>query len=138
MKLTYLLQFAALLHVGLLCAGASMPRVVKLREHLAALPPFPRRLFWVYYAFIGSLIVGFGALTYAFAGPLAAGTPLARAVCLLLALFWIARLCVAAFVFDLRPYLTNGLYRVGHHALNLVFVYLATVYSLAAWKGGTL
>src|SRR5580765_2030142 len=48
--LTLLLQFAGLLHLGLLCAGLMMPRVVGLRIHLARLPSFIRRLFWVYYA----------------------------------------------------------------------------------------
>jgi hypothetical protein len=31
-----------------------MPRVVHLRDHLRPLPIFIRRLFWVYYAFIGN------------------------------------------------------------------------------------
>jgi len=51
--LTLLLQFAGLLHLGLLSAGLLMPGVVELPTHLAGLPEFIRRLFWVYYAFIG-------------------------------------------------------------------------------------
>jgi dolichyl-phosphate-mannose--protein O-mannosyl transferase len=61
--------------------------------------------------FIGRLLVGFGCLTFFYA---------------------------AAFVFDVRPYLTNWFYRIGYHAINLVFVYLLAVYVLAAWKGGSL
>ena len=53
MKLTALLQLAGLLHLGLTLAGATMPRVVGLRAHVATLPEFVRRLFWVYYGFIG-------------------------------------------------------------------------------------
>ena len=49
--LTTLLQIAALLHLGLLCAGASMPKAVSLREHIGALPPFLRQLFLVYFCF---------------------------------------------------------------------------------------
>ncbi len=48
MKLTLLLQIAGILHLGLAAAGALMPRVVKLNEHLAGVPPFIRRLFFVY------------------------------------------------------------------------------------------
>ena len=40
--LTLLLQVAGLLHLGLLCAGLWMPKVVGLREHLATLPGFIR------------------------------------------------------------------------------------------------
>src|SRR6201995_888232 len=104
--LTLLLKSAGLMHLGLICAGGLMPRVVKLREHLRALPQFIRRLFWVYYSFIGLCLVSFGLLTVIFAGTLAQGSGLARGLCLFLAVFWTLRLVAATFVFDLRPYLT--------------------------------
>src|SRR5689334_14701207 len=121
--LTLLLQIAAILHVGLLCAGASMPKAVQLRTHLAALPPFIRRLFVVYFCFIGLVLVGFGSITFFFAGSIAAGEPMGGALCTLCLVFWTLRLVVAAFVFDVRPYLTNWFYRAGHQATTLVFVY---------------
>jgi hypothetical protein len=133
-----LLQIAGLLHIGLICAGASTPKAVNLRSHLATLPPFIRRLFVVYYGFIGLILAGFGCLTFCFAAPMAAGDSLARALCAFLTLFWTIRLAVAGLVFDVRPYLTNWFYRTGYLALNLVFVYLAAVYALATWKGGGL
>jgi hypothetical protein len=137
MKLPLLLQIAGILHLGLAAAGATMPRVVKLNEHLAGLPPFIRRLFYVYFSFIALSLVGFGALTFFCADTLAAGGPLARGVCLFLTAFWTVRLIAAAFIFDVRPYLTSGLLRLGYHATNLVFIYLLAVYVLALWKGGT-
>ena len=133
-----LLQIAALLHLGLIWAGASMPKAVNLRAHLATLPSFIRRLFFVYFTFIGLVLVGFGCLTFFFARAIAAGEPLARALCVLFTAFWTARLVVAGFVFDVRPYLTNWFYRLGHQVTNLVFVYLVAVYALALWKGGRL
>jgi hypothetical protein len=133
-----MLQVAGLCHAGLLVAGASMPKAVSLRRQLRGLPPFPRRLFYVYFAFIGMILAGFGVLTFSFAEEIAAGQPLARALCALMALFWSTRLCVAVFVFDVRPYLTNWFYRLGNAALNLVFVYLVLTYALALWKGGRL
>jgi hypothetical protein len=136
MTLTTALQLAALLHFGLLCAGLTLPRAVDLREHLTPLPPFIRRLFWVYYLFLGLVLVGFGLITFCFADTLAAQSPLARAFCLLCAAFWGGRLLVAAFVFDVRPYLKSGPLRLGYHATNVVFVYLVAVYSFAIWKGG--
>lgn len=134
--LTILLQFAGILHLGLLCAGLLMPRAVGLRTHLAGLPVFIRRLFWVYYTFIGLSLVSFGLITFTFAGTLAAGGGLARALCVFLAAFWTVRLVAATFVFDVRPYLTNTLWRLGYHATNVVFVYLPVVYVWAAWMGG--
>ncbi len=134
--LTLLLQLAGILHLGLLCAGLLMPSVVGLRRHLAMLPGFIRRLFWVYYAFIGLCLVSFGLITFMLASTLAEGSTLARALCLFLAVFWTLRLIAATFVFDLSPYLTNIYRRIGCQATNLVFVYLPQVYIMAAWKGG--
>lgn len=135
-QLTLLLQIAGVLHLGLICAGALMPRAVNLRANLAGLPPFIRRLFWVYYSFIGLSLVSFGLITVTLAGTLASGSNLARAMCIFLAAFWTLRLVAATFVFDVRPYLTNSFWRLGYHATNIVFVYLPMVYVLAAWKGG--
>src|SRR5262249_53993182 len=133
--LTLLLHFAGVLHLGLLCAGLMMPRVVGLRTHLATLPAFIRRLFWVYYSFIGFCLACFGWLTFAMAGTLASGGALATALCLFFAVFWIIRLIAASFIFDLSPYLTSVPRQIGYHLTNLVFIYLPVIYLLAAWKG---
>ncbi len=135
---TLLLQIAGVLHLGLIVAGVMMPRVVNLRQHLAGLPPFIRRLFWVYYTFIGLCLVSFGLLTVTLAGTLAGGSDLARAVCAFLAIFWAVRLVAASFVFDLRPYLTSRFRRIGYQATNVAFAYLPVVYAWVAWKGGTI
>jgi hypothetical protein len=132
--LTLLLQIAGVLHLGLMCAGLLMPRVVGMRTHLATLPPFIRQLFWVYYSFIALCLVSFSILTIAFAGTLAGGGSLARALCVFFALFWTLRWIAGTFVFDMRPYLTNRFRRAGYHALNTVFVYLPVVYALAATR----
>jgi hypothetical protein len=134
--LTFALQIAGVLYLGLMCAGLMMPRVVDMRSHLAKLPPFLRQLFWVYYSFIGFCLVGFCVITLAFADTLAGGGTLARAMCAFLAVFWTLRLIAATFVFDMRPYLTNSFRRVGYHAINIVFAYLPVVYGWAALKGG--
>ncbi|HEY3863644.1 MAG TPA: hypothetical protein VGO59_17350 [Verrucomicrobiae bacterium] len=136
-SLILLLRIAGVLHLGLIAAGALMPRAVHLREHLKTLPPFIRRLFWVYYIFIGLCLVSFGSLSVGFAVALASGAPLARAVCAFLSVFWTVRLIAAVFVFDVRPYLTGKYLRLGWHATNLAFMYLPAAYALAAWKGGT-
>jgi hypothetical protein len=135
--LTLLLELAGIMHLGLLCAGALMPGAVNLQTHIAGLPPFIQRLFWVYYAFIGLCLISFGLITVTFAGTLAAGGGLARAVCVFLAVFWTVRLIVATFIFDMRPYLTTRFRRLGYHAMNIVFIYLPIIYAWAAVKGGT-
>jgi hypothetical protein len=134
-NLTLALQIAGLMHLGLMCAGALMPRVVQM--HLAALPPFIRQMFWVYYTFIGLCLVSFCIITLTFASTLAAGGNLARALCAFFAVFWTVRLIAGTFIFDMRPYLTNCWRRIGYHAINIVFAYLPIVYAWAALKGET-
>jgi hypothetical protein len=134
MKLTTFLQIAGALHLGLVWAGATMPGVVNLRVHLAALPPLVRRLFWVYFTFIGLTLLSFGLITFFYASALAGGAPLARALCGFLAAFWTLRLIIAAFVFDVRPYLTTHYYRLGYHATTAAFIYLTAVYCWAALR----
>jgi hypothetical protein len=135
-SLTLMLQLASLMYPGLICAGALMPRAVNLKGNLATLSPFIRRLFWVYYAFIGLCLMSFGLITFFFAGTLAAGGGLARALCVFMAVFWTVRLIAATFVFDVRPYLTNNFWKLGYHATNLVFISLPIIYAWAALKGG--
>lgn len=135
-NLTLALQIAGLLHLGLMCAGFMMPRVVNMRSHLAVLPPFIRQLFWVYYTFIGLCLVSFCTITLAFADTLASGSQLARGLCAFFAVFWTVRLFAGTFIFDMRPYLTTTWRRWGYHAVNIVFAYLPIVYACAALNGG--
>jgi hypothetical protein len=132
MKLEILLRLAAVAHIGLLCAGVSMPLAVKMREHLKQLPPFLRQLFWTYYAFIGLCILGFGSFTFFYAKEIASGAPATQALCGFLSVFWTLRLFVAGFVFNMKPYLTNGYLKAGYLTLNLLFFYLIAVYTTAA------
>jgi hypothetical protein len=135
MNIILILKLAGVLHLGLMWAGATMPRTVGLRTHLAGLPPFIRNLFWVYYTFIGLMLFSFGLMTFVFAPAMAAGEPVARGLCWFLTAFWTLRLVVATFVFDVRPYLTTSFYRIGYHATNLVFSLLVLVYAWVAWNG---
>jgi len=130
--LAVLLQIAGVLHLGLMCAGLMMPGVVRMRWHLATLPPFIRQLFWVYYTFIGLCLASFSLITIVFADTLASGGALARALCVFFAVFWTLRLIVATRVFDMEPYLTNRFRRIGYRVINIVFAYLPVVYALAA------
>ena len=135
MNSSMILKLAALSYLGLLAAGMLMPGVVGLRQHLSTLPRFIRQLFWVYYAFIGLCLVSFGLGNFLLADELAAGRPLARAVCGFLAVFWTIRWVAGTFVFDLRPYLTTAWRRAGYAATNLVFTCLPVVYGWVALKG---
>jgi len=132
MNLELLIFIGGILHFGILLASAMVPKVLDWKASLDKLDGLSRQLVWVHGAFIVLVIIGFGLLSVFFAGDLVTGTPLARGVCLFIALFWAARLIVQFFVFDAKPYLKTALLRAGYHGLMLVFMYHAIVYSLAA------
>jgi hypothetical protein len=115
-----------------LTASALTPRALDWRKNLAALHPFLRKLFWVYGAFIVMVIIAFAILTFRHANQMAAREPVARSLCLFIAIFWGARLFVQFAIFDPRPFLKNWMYRVGYHALTFVFAFLFLVYGKAA------
>lgn len=127
-----LLQLAASLQLSLLIASSLTPCALDWRSNLRSLHPFLRRLFWVYGVFIVMVIIGFATLTFLHAGAMAAGEPVARSLCVFIALFWSARLFVQFFVFDARPFLTNWFYKIGYHMLTVVFSALVLIYSMAA------
>ena len=133
-----LLKLAAVLHLGLIAAGATMPHAVRLREHLSPLPEFIRRLFWVYYIFIGFVLISFGAITWLLAAPMAEGALAGRLLASVMGLFWIMRLIVGGFVLNEKPYLTNWFYRLGFYGINAIFIFFAALYTMTAAFGGNL
>ncbi|MCF6312226.1 MAG: hypothetical protein L3J39_07220 [Verrucomicrobiales bacterium] len=126
------LTLAGIAHFGILFASASTPRALDWKNTLACLPKMMRQMFWVYGAFIVLMIVSFGTITLAYTETLAGGSPLARAMCAMIAIFWLTRLIVQFFIFDATPYLTNWFYKYGYHALTLIFIFLSSVYGWAA------
>ena len=128
------LKLAALTHLGLVAAGALMPKATGLFAEMTKLSPFARGLFRTYYAFIGLFLVSFGLGSWFLAPELASGTTLARAVCGFLAAFWTVRLAAAIWVFDVSPYLVNSWWRLGYHSTNVVFGALPFAYAWLALR----
>lgn len=130
-----LLLVGGLLHLATLCAAFAVPYVLDWKTELAKLATMLRQLFWVYGAFIAYTILAFGVLTLACATQLADGSPLARAVCGLIATFWAARVGVQFFLFDPKPYLTHWIFAAGYHGLTLIFISQTFIYGYAALAG---
>jgi len=126
------LIIGGVLHFVILIASALTPRLLDWRTNLATLHPFLRRLFWVYGCFIVLIIISFGMLTLLRTDELASTSPLARAVCAMIAIFWLARLAVQFLVFDARPFLTTAFRRAGYHGLTFLFSALVFIYGCAA------
>jgi len=132
MILQTFILISGVLHFGTLLASAAVPRVLDWQGELNRLGRLSRQLIWVHGLFIVLVIIGFGTLTAFFPVELASRTPLARAVCGFIALFWSVRLVIQFFVFDARPFLKTRFLKLGYHGLTVVFIYHAAVMSWAA------
>jgi hypothetical protein len=143
-----LLQIAAAVQLLILIASALTPQVLNWRKNLAVLHPFLRKLFWVYGVFIVMVIIAFAMLTFLHADAMAAREAIARSLCLFIAIFWGARLFVQFAIFDANSVVATALcrrrdpsterggyswfYRIGYHALTIIFAFLTFVYGKAA------
>jgi alginate O-acetyltransferase complex protein AlgI len=130
--LSTLLLIGGVLHLGITSAGIVMTLVLDWRKKLAPLAALTRHIIWTHAAFVLLTILGFASISLLAAPSLASGTPLARAVCAFIALFWAIRLMIQFFLFDARPFLTRPILAVGYHGLTVVFIYFVAVYGLAA------
>ncbi len=134
LNLELLVFIGGLLHFGILLASSMVPKVLNWKMSLDGLDDLSRQLVWVHGVFIVLVIIGFGLISVLLASELASGTPLARGICLFIAIFWGARLVVQFFVFDAKPYLKTTFLKVGYHGLTVVFIFHTAVYLLAAMR----
>ena len=134
MNPVFLLKLASLTYFGLIAAGLLMPKVTGVWIDAKKMSPFGQGLFRTYYLFIGLCLVSFGLGSWFYAAELVSGTPLARAVCGFLAVFWLIRLIAAIWILDVRPYLTDTWRKVGYQLMNIVFGSLPFFYAWLAWR----
>lgn len=102
-------------------------------KNLAALPPIHRRFAIAQNLSIGATIAVLGLLSLLFAPTLVAGSPLARAVCGITALFWGGRACVLPWL-GVQSVLATPLLRIGYRLLVAECVIYAAGYGWLALR----
>jgi uncharacterized membrane protein YhaH (DUF805 family) len=122
--------------LSVLVASSLVPLRLNWKEELRGLSRLHRQMYWVYGGYVVLAIVALGLLSLLNADELAAGGPLARGVCLYIAVFWGVRLALQG-VLDAKPFLTTWWLAVGYHGLTLLFGFFTVVYAVAAlWPAG--
>ena len=128
-----LVRLAGLAHLISLTAMIYAPINLRWDEELARLPRLLRQMCNVYQAYTGVTIVALGLVSLCCAPELVAGTPLARAVCGYITLFWGARLALQR-TYDFAPHLTNGFLRLGYHGLTGLFIAFVALYGWLTFR----
>jgi hypothetical protein len=131
MTASRLIFFAGIGQLCLLVASVQVPFRLNWRDELGTLPRLHRQMHWVYGGYVVLSIVAFAAISILNAADLAGGTPLARALCVYIAVFWGVRL-ILQMVFDIGTYLTRWWMKAGYALLTFMFAAFTALYAWAA------
>jgi len=112
-------------------ANLFIPAKLGYGENLAKVSTIVRQIFIVHAVYIVGVLIGLGALSVWFAPELASGQGLGRFLGLLMAAFWVPRIVVQLGYYDNRVKQQN---RLAHYFFTVLFVYLGTIFTLAAWR----
>jgi hypothetical protein len=120
--------------IGLVAASLLIPRLLHWKEELAKLRPLTRHVVTTYAFYIAGTNLAFGLLSALRPEWLLDGSGLARSVAGFIALYWGVRLVLQFAYYD-RKDAPSGLgFRVAEAALVTLFLALAWVYGLIAWR----
>jgi hypothetical protein len=128
MTLTTCIRAAGVLQLGLAALNLLLPGKLGYRRELAKLSPLVRQIFIVHSAYIGLVLLIFGAASLGFAAELSKAG-LGRFLSGALGVFWTLRLPIQLFYYDREVKRQNPLMDL---VLTVVFGFLAAVFSAAA------
>lgn len=130
------IQLLGLGQLALALGSLAIPHVLQWRADTARLRPLTRQVFWTYAVYIWATNLAMGLLSTLCPDALSDRSPLARAVCGYIALYWGARVLVQFVAFDRQDVPEGPLPRwavlLAEAALVLLFVACALGYGLLA------
>jgi hypothetical protein len=89
-------------------------------------------MYWVYAGFAVMSIIALGLICIVNAHELAAGSHLARSLCIYIAIFWGVRLVLQTQL-DVKPHLVTWWLTAGYYLLSVFFTFFTTVFAIAAF-----
>ena len=131
-----LVVLAGVGQLALCAASLAIPRVLGWKDDLKSVSPLTRQVFWVYAVYIWGTNLAFGLVSAFGADALLSGTPLATWVSAFMGLYWLGRLAVQFFWFDMTSAPRGAHVKAASFGLTLLFIYLTVVYgwiTLSGW-----
>lgn len=123
-----LLKIAGLGQLALVAGSLMLPGILNWRRELAGLSKLTRQIFWVYACYIFGINLAMSLLTLLRPQWLAEQTPLARALCAFMGLYWATRLGIQFFIFDRSLADAKKIYAIAEAALVVMFAFWAGLY----------
>lgn len=128
-----LVRWAGVAHLISLSAILYAPIHLGWHEALGRVSRLLRQMGQVYHYYTAGTIVAMGLVSLFCATDLISGTPLARAVCGYIAIFWIVRMGVQIY-YDFRPHVDRWWLKASYHALSGLFISFGALYGWLALR----
>jgi len=127
------LLFAGLALVVLSIASFWIPKALQWREKLADLTPLLRDMFWTYSIYIWASHVFFAVLALGYRDWLLGQSGAAALISGFIALWWLARLAMQFFGFNLSEIEDSWQNRMAKHLLTALFIFLTVIFAGTLW-----
>jgi hypothetical protein len=127
-----LITIAGCMQLSVLVGAALVPFRLNWRTDLQVLNRLQRQMYWVYAGFAVMSIIALGLISIINAHELAAGSRLARSLCIYIAIFWGVRLVLQTQL-DAKPHLVAWWLTAGYYMLSVFFTFFTTVFAIAAF-----
>ena len=137
MNITLALQLAGIAQVTLVLASIAIPRCLEWNKGLAGLSNLLRQMFWTYAIYITGIHLFAGIVSLCAASELLNGSFVSTAVCILMAVWWGARIVIQFTYFDTSSVPTTRFTKSAEIALVGLFSALTIVYSWAVYSNLT-
>jgi len=128
------LKLAGIGQLILVLASVAIPRCLDWNGGLKGLQPLLRQMFWTYAIYITVMHTFFGVVSLFATEELLMGGFVTTALCILMFVWWFARILIQFFYFDKEGLPDTPFNRLAEVGLVLLFTFLAVVYGCAVWE----
>ncbi|MFT5633028.1 MAG: hypothetical protein ACI9SQ_000738 [Rubritalea sp.] len=132
--LIWALKLAGLAQLVLVAGSVAIPKCLNWGGGLADLMPLLRQMFWTYAIYISVMHVFFGVVSLFAAEELVSGGFITTSLCVLMLVWWLARILIQFFYFDKTGIPETKFNQLAEVALVLLFAFLSVVYGWAVWE----
>lgn len=128
------LKLAGLGQLILVVASVAIPRCLNWKCGLASLQPLLRKMFWTYAVYITAMHTFFGIISLFATDELLAGGFITTSLCVLMFIWWFARILIQFFYFDTEGLPKTAFNKLAEVGLVMLFTFLSGVYAWAIWE----
>ena len=125
------IYLAGLGQITLTIGSIAIPKILNWKFELEKVQPLIKHIFWMYAAYILTINLSFGLLSFFAFRELTDGSVLAKSISGFITVYWISRLSIQFLGFDRKNFPPRKWNKLGEIVLVSLFVFLTAVYGCA-------